>query len=85
MLRWGLLAVVLGAVAFGAASLAQFPGSIMLVWKDWRIDTALGVFIAALVVFAGIVIVALPAVVVAQQRAAPAQPQPPRTPATPGL
>jgi HemY protein len=54
MLRWLLLAVALGLAAWGAASLAEVPGSISLTWNDWRIDTSLGVFIGALLVLMGI-------------------------------
>jgi HemY protein len=54
MLRWGLLVVVLGLVAWAAASLAEFPGGITLTWAQWQIDTSLGVFVAALLVFAAL-------------------------------
>lgn len=54
MLRWIILAVVLGVVAWLAATLAQVPGSFALTWNDWRIETSLGVFAAALLVLMGI-------------------------------
>src|SRR5512132_3349371 len=58
MLRWGILIVILGLVAYLAASLAEFPGAISLTWRDWRIDTSLGVFVAAMLVVCAIVALA---------------------------
>lgn len=54
MLRWIILAVVLGVVAWLAATLAQVPGTVALNWNDWRIETSLGVFAATLLVLMGI-------------------------------
>ena len=54
MLRWIILAIVLGVAAWLAATLAQVPGTIALTWNDWRIETSLGVFVAALLVLMGI-------------------------------
>ena len=50
----GLLIVILGVAAFIAASLAQFPGDVSLTWRDWRISTSAGVFIAAMLVLSAI-------------------------------
>jgi len=50
MLRLALLVVALGAAAWAAASLAEFPGTAVLTWRDWQIGTSLGVFIAAVAV-----------------------------------
>jgi len=54
MLRWIILAVVLGVVAWLAATLAQVPGTVALNWNDWRIEASLGVFAATLLVLMGI-------------------------------
>ena len=54
MLRWAIVIILLGAAAFVAASLADFPGAVSLTWRDWRVDTSLGVFIAAVLVLSGI-------------------------------
>lgn len=54
MLRWIILAVVLGVAAWLAATLAQVPGTIALTWNDWRIETSLGIFAATLLVLMGI-------------------------------
>ena len=54
MLRWVLLILGLGAIAWGAASLAEFPGTMSLTWQDWRIDTSIGVFIGTLIVLAAL-------------------------------
>ena len=55
MLRWGLAIIILGAAAFIAATLAEFPGAVSLTWWDWRIDTSLGVFVAAALILSGII------------------------------
>jgi HemY protein len=47
MIRWVILVAVLGLAAYLAASLAEFPGAVTLTWRDWRIDTSVGVLIAA--------------------------------------
>lgn len=47
MLRLLLLVIVLAAAAWGAATLAQFPGGVVLTWQDWQIDISAGVFIGA--------------------------------------
>jgi HemY protein len=58
MLRWGIVIIILGVVAYLAASLAEFPGAISLSWRDWRVGTSLGVFIAAILVISAIVALA---------------------------
>lgn len=54
MLRWIILAIVLGVAAYFAAFLAEVPGVFTVTWHDWRIETSLGVFIAALLVLMAI-------------------------------
>ncbi|MBK8209523.1 MAG: tetratricopeptide repeat protein [Rhodospirillales bacterium] len=54
MLRWILLALVLGVAAWVAATLTEAPGAIALTWNDWRIDTSIGIFIAALLLLMGL-------------------------------
>ena len=54
MFRWAIVIILLGVAAFIAASLAEFPGAVSLTWRDWRVDTSLGVFIAAVLVVSGI-------------------------------
>jgi HemY protein len=55
MLRWGMLIIILGVAAFVAATLAEFPGDVSLTWRDWRISTSAGVFIAAMLVLSALV------------------------------
>ncbi len=52
MFRLFLLIVVLAAAAWGAATLSQFPGGVVLTWQDWQIDTSAGVFIGAVLLVA---------------------------------
>ena len=54
MLRWGVLIVGLGLVAWFAAAFAEFPGTVTLTWMDWRLDAPLGVLAAAALVLAAI-------------------------------
>ncbi|MBK8176265.1 MAG: tetratricopeptide repeat protein [Rhodospirillales bacterium] len=55
MLRWIFLVVGLGIIAYIAAMFAEVPGDVAVTWQGWRIETSLGVFAGALLVFAGIV------------------------------
>jgi HemY protein len=55
MLRWGLLIILIGALAVGAAWLAGHPGDVSLEWQDWQIDTSVAVLLIAAVLFAAIV------------------------------
>ncbi len=54
MLRWIILAVLFGCVAWAAATLAELPATVSLNWHDWRVDTSFGVFVAALLVLMGV-------------------------------
>jgi HemY protein len=54
MLRWIILAILFGSVAWVAATLAEVPATVSLYWEDWRVDTSFGVFVGALLVLMGI-------------------------------
>jgi HemY protein len=44
--------LLLALLAVAAATIADHPGSVAITWRDWEIDTSVGVLIAALVVAA---------------------------------
>jgi HemY protein len=54
MIRVLLYLALLGAVMVGVAWIATQPGSVTIVWQDWRVDTTVGV-LAATVVIAAVV------------------------------
>jgi HemY protein len=55
MIRVLLYLLLLGAVMVGVAWVAAQPGTVTIVWQDWRVDTTVGVLAAAV---AGAAIVA---------------------------
>ena len=52
-----LLLYVLGVAALVAAAvwLANDPGAVHLAWRGWRVDTSVGVLVAALIVIMGLI------------------------------
>src|SRR5436305_5003738 len=55
----GLVALlVIAAAIAGAAFLADYPGHVEIVWRDWQIDTSVGVLLGAAVI-AGLAIWAI--------------------------
>jgi len=48
MIRVAVYLIVVGALAFGAAWLADRPGEVVVTWQGWRLETSLMVLVAAL-------------------------------------
>jgi len=44
--------IVLAVVAIGAATIADYPGSVAIAWQGWEIDTSVGVLVAAVALVA---------------------------------
>src|SRR5437016_2599542 len=49
MARLGFFVVIVGLLAAAAAWLADDPGAVALTWRGWRVDTSVGILIAALI------------------------------------
>ena len=47
LMRRILILAVLAAVVIAAATVADYPGSVDIVWQGWEIETSVGVLIAA--------------------------------------
>jgi HemY protein len=47
-----LVLVALAAVVIAAATIADYPGRVDIIWQGWEIDTSVGVLIAALAILA---------------------------------
>ncbi|HJS32953.1 MAG TPA: heme biosynthesis HemY N-terminal domain-containing protein [Alphaproteobacteria bacterium] len=52
MIRGTLLFVLLAALMIAVAWIADRPGAVSIVWQGWRVDTSLGVMLAAIVLVA---------------------------------
>ena len=52
MIRGTLLFALLAALMIVVAWIADRPGAVSIVWQGWRIDTSLGVMLAAIVLVA---------------------------------
>lgn len=57
MIRLVLLLVLLAAIAFGAAWIADRPGEMVVVWQGWRLETTVPVALAALAAFSFVLLV----------------------------
>lgn len=55
MIRVALVVVALAVVALAAAWLADYPGVVAVDWRDWHVETPLGVAIGAVLLFAIVV------------------------------
>ena len=52
MWRWLFFLVFLCVVTVGVVWLVQNPGDVILEWQGWRLDTSVGVMMAAVLIFA---------------------------------
>lgn len=58
MIRAFVLFVQIAILAFGAVWLANEPGTISIVWRDWRVDPPIGVFVLAVILIVAVVALA---------------------------
>ena len=58
MWRWLFFLIALCVAVVGVVWMVQNPGDVTLQWRNWRLDTSVGVLAAVMILFAAVAAIA---------------------------